>query len=87
MTTLPTIHLNGTGAKNLFDEYYSALKSIRKAEEALVAATCNQRDFYPQGDTAWQKARSERAEMFLHLQMVQEYLSTWAEHANNHCTD
>ncbi len=87
MTTLPTIHLNGTGAQNLFSEYYAALKSIREASNTLVNATCNQRDFYPQGDGAWEKARAERSEMFLHLEMVEQYLSAWAEHANNHIKD
>jgi hypothetical protein len=87
MTTLPTIHLNGTSAQNLSAEYYAALKSIQEASNALVNATCNQRDFYPQGDGAWEKARAERSDMFLYLATVEQYLSAWAEHASNHIKD
>ena len=84
MTTLPTIHLNGTGAQALFDEYRAAMKAVRVAAEALTSATCNARDFYPQGDAAWAQARDERADAFRKLQEVSEYLEAWAEHAADH---
>ena len=47
---LPTIHLNGTGAECLAAEYHEVYLAIGRASEALEAATCNARDFYPQGD-------------------------------------
>ena len=81
---LPTIHLNGTGAKSLVDEYHAAYQAIDKAIEALVATTCNARDFYPQGDAAWQQARDERAEMFRKLAEVQAYAEAWMERASDH---
>jgi hypothetical protein len=84
MTTLPTIHLNGTGAKSLFDEYHEALRFAHRLRTAIAEATCNQRDFYPQGEEAWQKARAERMEAFAKLSDVEEYLTAWAEHAANH---
>jgi hypothetical protein len=46
--TLPTIHLNGTGADSLEREYRAVRRAIAAAANALQAATCNQRDFYPQ---------------------------------------
>lgn len=84
MTALPTIHLNGTGARNLFDEYRAAMKAVRAAGDALTSATCNARDFYPQGDAAWAQARDERADAFRKLTEVEQYLAAWAEHAANH---
>jgi hypothetical protein len=68
MTTLPTIHLNGTDADSLYTEYRAVRKAVSQASDALVAATCNARDFYPQRSDAWQRARNERDEA---LQMLQ----------------
>ncbi len=84
MTTLPTIHLNGSGADNLYQEYKAAWNSVRATREALVHATCNARDFYPQGDSAFSKAREERSEAFLHLQQVEEYLASWLMHLSDY---
>lgn len=84
MTTLPTIHLNGTGAQTLFDEYRTAMKAVRLAASVLTSATCNARDFYPQGDAAWARARDERADAFRKLQELEEYLTAWASHAADH---
>ena len=82
--TLPTIHSNGTGAKSLADEYHAVYRAIDRANDALQAATCNARDFYPQGDAAWQQAREERAEMFHKLAEVQAYVVAWMGRASYH---
>ena len=49
MTTIPTLHLNGTGKTTLRDEYAAAYDALTKALEAFASTTCNGRDFYPQG--------------------------------------
>ena len=82
--TLPTIHLNGTGAKSLADEYHAVYQAIDRVSDALQAATCNSRDFYPQDDAAWQQAREERADMFRKLAEVQNYVEAWMERACDH---
>lgn len=87
MYTLPTIHLNGTGAKTLRDEYYEALKALNNLHDVLAATTCNARDFYPQGDSAWSDARYERAEAFAKLSDIEDYLNAWIEHACKHIKD
>ena len=74
MTTIPTLHLNRTGATTLRDEYAAAYDAIGKAVDALVAATCNARDFYPQGSDAYYKARDERALAFDQLRQAQHYV-------------
>jgi hypothetical protein len=74
VATIPTIHLNGTGYTTLRDEYAAAYDAIGKAVDALVTATCNGRDFYPQGADAYYKARDERAEAFEKLREAQHYV-------------
>jgi hypothetical protein len=75
MTTIPTLHLNGTSGTTLRDEYMASYKAIGKAIDSLVAATCNARDFYPQGSDAYYKARDERALAFDQLRQAQHYVS------------
>ena len=82
--TLPTIHLNGTGADSLKQEYRAARRAIGAAVDALAAATCNARDFYPQEPGAWQRARAERVEAFRLLQLVSNYAERWELHAAEH---
>lgn len=81
---LPTIHLNGTGADSLKQEYRAARRAIGAAVDALAAATCNARDFYPQAPGAWERARAERAEAFRLLALVGNYAERWEAHAAEH---
>jgi 2-methylcitrate dehydratase PrpD len=83
MTLLPTIHLNGTGAKNLQEEYHAVRNAVEVAIDLLAKATCNARDFYPQGGDAYQQARQEREEMFEKLHHVSQYAEEWEAHAAN----
>ena len=59
-------------------------QALDRASDALAAATCNARDFYPQGDAAWQQARNERAEIFRKLAEVQAYAEAWMARASDH---
>ena len=84
MAALPTIHLNGTGAASLEQEYRAVRLAVAAAADALAAATCNPRDFYLQGSEAWERARAERAEVFRLLQQVSDYAEAWEQHAADH---
>ena len=81
---LPTIHLNGTGADSLKKEYRAARRAIGAAVDALAAATCNARDFYPQGPGGYQRAREDRDEAFRLLRLVSDYAERWEMHAADH---
>jgi hypothetical protein len=81
---LPTIHRNGTGARSLAEEYQAVYQAIDRASDVLAAATCNARDFYPEGAAVWQQARDERAEMFSKLAEVQAYAEAWLTRACDH---
>jgi hypothetical protein len=74
MATIPTIHLNGTSGDTLRDEYWAASQALEIAAETLALATCNGRDFYPQGAAAWDQARHERDAAFQKLNEVQCYV-------------
>jgi hypothetical protein len=85
MTTLPTIHLNGTGASTLLEEYSKVAEAIAAATTALEQATCNARDFYPQEPGNWEKARQERTDAFAMLRQLQDYADGWRFHAHDRC--
>jgi hypothetical protein len=74
MTTIPTIHLNGTGFTTLRDEYAAAYDAIDKAIDALVATTANGRDFYLQSAGAYYQHRDERQAALDKLRSAHEYV-------------
>jgi hypothetical protein len=81
--TLPTIHLNGTGAASLEAEYRAVRQAVDETTRLLKQATCNTRDFYPQEPNAWERARDERIEAFSLLRRVSDYAEQWESHAAN----
>jgi hypothetical protein len=85
MTALPTIHINGTGAETLRAEYQALSEALQAAEDRLLAATCNGRDFYPQGPDAYYVARQERDGMLAKLREIMDYAAAWRDHASVHC--
>jgi hypothetical protein len=85
MTTLPVVHINGTGAETLSAEYEALYEALQAAEARLLAATCNHRDFYPQGPYAYFAARQERDWMLAKLCQIMDYAHAWHRHASAHC--
>lgn len=81
---LPTIHLNGTGAKSLRDEYNKVRMAAKATADALVDATCSGLDFYLQGPEAFRQDQADRREMFRLLQLVQDYANQWEARAAEH---
>ena len=73
MTTFPTIHLNGTSAKSLLQDYCDAMLAIEKAQVALAKCSPNGRDYYPQGDEALRKAIKE------HNRRAEKLREVWTE--------
>jgi hypothetical protein len=57
--TYPTVHLNGSGKENLLGSYMEAQEAITKAVHTLEEHAPNARDYYVQGDGAFEKAREE----------------------------
>jgi hypothetical protein len=55
--TVPTLHLNGSGWDNLYEQYHEALMAIQTALEKLPRP--HGRDYYVQGDHAYMEARRQ----------------------------
>lgn len=60
MTTLPTIHLNGTSRQMLLDGYTEAYRKLIEFRDSFNSIEFNARDYYVQGPDAFTKAREER---------------------------
>lgn len=56
-TVVPTVHLNGTAAKDLFAQLDNAVGELQEAQLALVEAAPNGRDYYPQAAGATEAAQ------------------------------
>ena len=76
---IPTIHLNGTSKDELLDQTLTAADAINVAIRALVNASPNARDYYPQGNGAYGIARDEHLSRLNRLQDVLQELSDIAE--------
>lgn len=79
--TLPTIHLNGTGAKTIFDENLEAMTAIGEALALIQKMEFNMRDYYPQGPDAYSAARAERNVHVEAIRKAKEHFMAIAMHA------
>lgn len=81
--TLPTIHMNGTSARMLYEGYEEAHHALTKAEEALGKIEFNARDYYPV-DGSWEKAREEMRARFVALDAMKDELMAILSHVSDH---
>lgn len=72
--TLPSIHLNGTGRRMLTDDYSAAYNKLIEFRDSFRAIEFNARDYYPQGNSAFSKARTERDIMEHKIGSMMQYL-------------
>jgi hypothetical protein len=79
----PTVHLNGTSGEQLREKNLDACHAISKALVALAEASPNARDFYVQGNDAFNKAAKEHQNRWARLQSVYDELSQVAENIQN----
>jgi hypothetical protein len=76
---IPTIHLNGTPQKKLFEDACEAMGKIRTAIDALHAMRPHGRDYYPQSDDALTDALHEHESRVRRLRVVLAELEQIAE--------
>ena len=67
---LPTIHMNGTPASRLVEEYDEAADLLRTAIRSLGVSGPNGRDYYPQGESAIYEAQREHADRIERVRAV-----------------
>lgn len=78
--TLPTIHRNGTSREALLQSYQEAYSSLREAIVKFDNIEFSPRDYYPQGDAAWQDAVVNRDMVAGCLQTANLYLEEHVSH-------
>jgi len=77
---LPTIHLNGSGRDRLIAGYTAAWRAMQKARETLANVEFHARDYYVQGDDAYQQARAQRDAQFADLNRIQQEIEAIIMH-------
>ena len=72
--TMPCIHSNGSGEDSLRRQYHELFEAVSEAQIKLLYDTdFHQRDYYPLGDEAWDKAFKEREEVKKAMNTVYQY--------------
>ena len=72
--TLPSIHLNGSGRRKLTEDYSAAYNKLIQFRDSFRAIEFNARDYYPQGNSAFSKARTDRDIMEHKIGSLMQYL-------------
>ena len=81
---LPTIHLNGTTARSLYESYAQAALEIQSALAALESVELNGRDYYPQGPEAYSKAAKEHENRCRQLKLIADEMQVIADHCQDY---
>jgi len=69
---LPTIHINGTPGQRLRDQYHIAALAAEEAVKAIQVVEFHARDYYVQGDGAFDQAQREHRERIKALVAVRD---------------
>ncbi len=78
--TFPTVHLNGTSARDLLNDVCKQLNALNAALEVMAATGPNARDYYPQGSMAFPLARQEHSDRMDKIRMVIAEVGQTAEY-------
>ena len=74
----PTVHLNGSSREALETQFRDVVSALQSLIEAMVEARPNGRDYYPQGDAAFQEAQVEHARrLTIASNLKREYEELW----------
>ena len=77
---MPTIHLNGTHPKDLYEANCEARDAIREAVRMLQRTAPNGRDYYPQGMEALDRATREHSARLERLYAVAREMDALCEY-------
>jgi len=78
--TLPTVHLNGTSARELFAQAEAAVNALRDAMRLMQESAPNGRDYYPQAAGAHHRAQDEHFARLARVRAVVEDYEMLLEH-------
>lgn len=80
---LPTVHNNGTSARDLTEGNMLAGNAVNNALEVIRKVEFNARDYYPQGMDKWDAAVAERSIHIKALRDAAEYFQNLAIHCSD----
>ena len=80
MIGLPTIHLNGTGAKSLLAGYDQAYDAVRALHYKMSEIEFNSRDYYVDGPESWEAACDARVVINQKIKDIEDYITTHMMH-------
>ena len=72
--TMPCIHMNGSGEDRLRRQYNELFEAVSEVYiKLLYDVDFHERDYYPLGEEAWDKACQERGEVEKAMSKVYQY--------------
>ena len=77
---LPTIHMNGNSRGALLSQYQDVRNPLVGAFDAMKQIQFHPRDYYVQGDEAFNAAYKERSEVYTDLRKIIDYFETHVNH-------
>ena len=80
MIGLPTIHLNGTGARTLLAGYDQAYDALHAFQNVMREIEFNARDYYVNGPQSWEAACEARCEINLKIKDIEAYITIHMMH-------
>ena len=80
--TLPTVHMNGTGARSLTEQYLQAANAVTLAIQDCQQSAPNGRDYYVQDGETLPIAGEEHWDRIQRLESVREELNVLALHCS-----
>jgi hypothetical protein len=83
MIGLPTIHLNGTGAKSLLAGYDQAYDAVRALHYRMSAIEFNSRDYYVDGPESWEAACDAMVAINQKIKDIETYIDTHLMHIHD----
>ena len=83
MIGLPTIHLNGTGAKSLAAGYDAAYDALRAFHNKMAEIEFNARDYYVDGLGSWEAACDSRVAINQKIKDIETYITTHMMHIHD----
>jgi len=78
----PTLHMNGTSAKELHLIYLEAMQQLANAIDAVRATAPHGRDYYPQGNDVILAASKEHKARMVALNAMHEQMYELAIHTH-----
>ena len=84
--TLPTIHSNGTIAKDLIAGYDAIDDALHELIEAWGKVEFNARDYYVKGPAEWPQAVDERQKQSANIRELRDYIQGIRQHLYDHAS-